>query len=60
MLLYINIMISQINTIKDLNTFVVKQGLATPHEIINKLANSNVVISHSVARLIAKAFASPH
>lgn len=58
MLLITNIMINQINTVKELNAFIVSVGASSPTEIINKLANSNIVINHSIAKLIAKAFAS--
>jgi len=45
---------NSIQTVKQLNQFVERQGLATPHEIINKLTNSNIIINHNIAKLIAK------
>jgi len=51
-------MMTTIQTIRDLNIFVVKQGLRTPTEIIKSLSGSQVIVSHEVAKLIAKAFAS--
>jgi len=49
---------NSIQTVRDLNLFVAKQDLRTPREIIKSLSGSQVIVSHSVARLIAKAFAA--
>jgi len=49
---------NSIQTVRDLNIFAAKQGARTPREIIKSLSGSQVIVSHQVARLIAKAFAS--
>jgi len=46
-------MMITIQTTKQLNQFVVRRGLTTPTEIIKSLSGSQVIVSHSVARLIA-------
>lgn len=49
---------TNIQTIRDLNIFVARQGASTPQDIVKKLSDSKIIVNHSIAELIAKAYAS--
>ena len=44
----------QIQTVKELNAFVDKTGIIYPAQIISKLADSNILVNHSLAALLSK------
>ena len=46
-------MITQINTVRDLNKFVDMAKITAPDKIISKLCDEGVIINHNLAKLLA-------
>ena len=47
-------MIAHIDTVAQLNAFVDKAHIRSPDKIVAKLADSNILVNHSLAALLSK------
>ena len=52
LLLTKNIMLTAINTVKDLNMFVMLTGISDPDKIISHLADKKLIVSNEMMKLI--------
>jgi hypothetical protein len=52
LLLIRNIMLKSVQTVRELNAFVDMVGISSHESLVAKLAESNVVVSANIARLI--------